>query len=185
MEELVYATQVDEPEEGQIAYGDCEHSQCFSQSDDVESYIPLRYSSDYERWYCSRHYKRVQDENKRLARREAADYEYMFGSDDTDPDGSAAAWEQTQDIMREGGLFDGHDDEAPTIEEEIAGAAEKYRQATQAYLAIANDNGGDFKGYLAADNARRQAEAEMFALLEKAALDTDEQSVYHDFVAER
>lgn len=170
MAELVYSTQVDEPEEGQSAYGSCEHSQCSYMKSD---YTVVRYSDDYERWYCQEHYKRVQAENMRLARRDAADYEYVFGAADTDPAGTEAWQEQQQDMMREGGLFDGRDDAAPTIEEEIAEAAEKYRQATQAYLAIAQADNGDFKGYLAADNARRQAEAEMFALLEKAAIDID------------
>lgn len=158
--ELKLARDIEDPEDFQSAYGYCQKDDC----DRGGLLAEVTWSEDYERWLCPEHIQVVHNEYERIARREAQDYIDMYGEGDTDPAGYDADWERTQAAMEDGGMFDGRDDPAPTLEEEIADAAETYRQTCLQYKEAHREN---TTTYLAAYGAMKQAEEALFALVEK------------------
>lgn len=157
--ELKLARDIEDPEDFQSAYGYCQKDDC----DRGGLLAEVTWSEDYERWLCPEHIQVVRNEYERIARREAQDYIDMYGEDDTDPAGYDADWERTQAAMEDGGIFDGRDDPTPTLAEEIADAAEAYRQAC---LEFARTPQGEMR-YLGAYGRMQEAQQKMFALVEK------------------
>lgn len=158
--ELVLASTIEDPEDFQSAYGYCDKTDCCLGNRLGE----VTWSEDYEKWLCPDHIQVVREENRRIARRETEDYAYMYGEDDTDPAGYDADWERTRAAMEDGGMFDGQNDPAPTLEDEIAEAAEAYRQACLGYAQAHQE---DMAKYLTAYGTMQEAQQKMFALLEK------------------